>query len=331
MTAKLHRNSYLCNYNHFIDKVMKLAYLISAHTDPEHLKRLISVLHSDADYYVHIDAKTDIKPFLELITYPYVHFIKKRINVEWGNLSEVKYQMALIKACLDSGINYDYIFFLSGLDYPLWSNESITKFLEKKPGFNYIQGMNLNAEGAEGYQISRPPLDWLKISDQHLKMRFRKLFRLGLESVGYRKKLVFTTPRKTFEVYKGSAWWCITPELASYVLTRYTSVPEIRRYFHDAFCPAETLIQTVAFNSRFKDQCILSHSCPEGLRSLTPLHYIHYDGYIRIFTEKNYDELIQSGKMFARKLVTGMSDKLMDMIDRHRAEDSGEKTLTFTE
>ena len=309
---------------------MKLAYLIAAHTDPEHLKRLVSALHSDADYYIHVDAKSDIRPFKELVAFPYVHFIRKRIDVEWGNLSEVKYQMALVKACLDSGINYDYIFFLSGLDYPLWSNESITAFLEKKPGFNYIQGMNLNEAGHPGYEVSRPPLDWLHISDRQLKMRVRKLFRLGLEAVGYRKKLTFTTPRKTFELYKGSAWWCITSELASYVLTRYTSVPEIGRYFHDAFCPAETLIQTVAFNSRFKDRCILSHSCPEGLRSLTPLHYIHYAGSIRIFTEKDYTELMDSGKMFARKLVTGRSDKLMDLIDAHRAEDKGEKTLTFT-
>lgn len=310
---------------------MKLAYLISAHTDPEHLKRLISVLHSDADYYIHIDAKVDISQFTNLITYPYVHFIKKRIDVEWGNMSEVKYQMALIRACLDSGINYDYIFFLSGLDYPLWSNESITKYLETNPGFNYIQGMNLNEDGNPGYKVSRPPLDWLKVSDSRLKMRVRKLFRMGLESMGYRKKLTFKTPRKIFEVYKGSAWWCITPELASYVLTRYTSVPEIRKYFHDSFCPAETLIQTLAFNSRFKDKCILSHSCPEGLRSLTPLHYIYYNRFIRIFTENDYDELMQSGKMFARKLVTGKSDTLMDKIDAERAVDKSEKTLTFTE
>lgn len=310
---------------------MKLAYLISAHTDPEHLKRLISVLHSDADYYIHIDAKVDITPFIELITFPYVHFIKKRINVEWGNLSEVEYQMALIRACLNSGINYDYIFFLSGLDYPLWSNESISTFLAKKPGFNYIQGMNINEDGNPGYKISRPPLDWLNISDRNLKMHIRKLFRLGLERVGYRKKLTFTTPRKVFELYKGSAWWCITPELASYVLTRYTSVPEIKKYFHDAFCPAETLIQTLAFNSRFKAQCILSHSCPEGLYSLTPLHYIRYGKHIQVFSEKDYDEVMTSGKMFARKLTTGISDKLMDMIDARRNEDKSEKTLTFTE
>lgn len=310
---------------------MKLAYLISAHTDPEHLKRLISVLHSDADYYIHIDAKVDIKPFTDLITFPYVHFIRKRIDVEWGNLSQVKYQMALIKACLDSGINYDYIFSLSGLDYPLWSNESITRFLEKRPGFNYIQGMNLTQTGNPGYQISRPPLDWLRIPDQRLKMRVRKLFRLGLETVGYRKKLTFSTPRKVFEIYKGASWWCITPELASYVLTRYTSVPEIRKYFHDSFGPDETLVQTLAFNSRFKEQCILSHSCPNGLSSLTPLHYIDYNRYIHVFTENDYERLMASGKMFARKLVTGKSDKLMDMIDAHRAVDNGEKTLTFTE
>ena len=42
---------------------MKLAFLISAHTDPEHLKRLILSLPEDAVFVVHIDAKSDISAF----------------------------------------------------------------------------------------------------------------------------------------------------------------------------------------------------------------------------------------------------------------------------
>ncbi len=309
---------------------MKLAYLISAHTDPAHLKRLIHALHPDADFFIHIDAKSDLSQFTSLINQTNVHFISKRVDVEWGNMTEVKYQMALIKACLDCGVNYDYIFFLSGLDYPLWSNESITKFLSKKPGFNYIQAIEMDEDTQKGYMVSRPPLDWLKIHNLNIKNKLRKLVRIGLHQTGYQKKLSFTTPRKTFHIYKGSAWWCITPELASYVLTRYTSVPEIRHYFHDSFCPAETLVQTIAFNSRFKEKCILSHSMPEGLRSLTPLHYIYYRGHIKVFEEQDFYELMNSGKMFARKLITGTSDRLMDLIDQRRTEDKGDKELTFT-
>ena len=39
---------------------------------------------------------------------------------------------------------------------------------------------------------------------------------------------------------------------------------------------------------------------------------------MKVFTEKDYDAILASGKMFCRKTVTGKSNKLMDMIDEHR-------------
>ena len=44
-----------------------IAFLISAHTDAPQLKRLIEALPADADFFVHIDAKSDITPFTLLI------------------------------------------------------------------------------------------------------------------------------------------------------------------------------------------------------------------------------------------------------------------------
>ena len=44
---------------------MKLAYLIMAHTDPKHLRRLVDALNvkGKTDFYVHVDSKVDIDPF----------------------------------------------------------------------------------------------------------------------------------------------------------------------------------------------------------------------------------------------------------------------------
>lgn len=309
---------------------MKLAYLVSAHTDPAHLKRLFSVLHEDADFYVHIDAKAQIQPFLETMTQTNVHFITERIDVMWGDISEVRYQMALIRACLKSGRKYDYIFFISGMDYPLWSNESITSYLEKKKGFNYLQAICITDHCPKaGYEVYRP-LAGLPIRNQKLKVNIKKAARVLVKSLGLRKKLSFTIKGKLYKLYKGSSWWCITPQLAEYILKEYEQEPEITSYFHNSFCPAETLIQTIAFNSPFEKDCILSTENPQGLYSLTPLHYIEYRRAIRIFDETHFNTLMRSGKMFARKLVTDKSDKLMDMIDAERAVNKSEKTIQFT-
>ena len=82
---------------------MKIAYLISAHTDAPQLARLIKALHTDAEFFVHIDKKSDIRPFKAHMNAKNVHFIGekdknspytgKRIDVRWGTLIEVEYQM----------------------------------------------------------------------------------------------------------------------------------------------------------------------------------------------------------------------------------------------
>lgn len=41
-------------------ETMTLAFLISAHTDPIHLARLLKSLPEDAAFFIHIDSKTDI-------------------------------------------------------------------------------------------------------------------------------------------------------------------------------------------------------------------------------------------------------------------------------
>lgn len=66
---------------------MNIAYLISAYKDPQHLRRLIDVLTYDkkaVQCFVHVDAKVDIAPFEQLCTQSNVHFIKNRINIQWG-------------------------------------------------------------------------------------------------------------------------------------------------------------------------------------------------------------------------------------------------------
>ena len=57
---------------------MKIAFLISAHTDPHQLFRLTERLPEDSEIFVHVDLKCDLQAFNTLITSPHVHFIKER-------------------------------------------------------------------------------------------------------------------------------------------------------------------------------------------------------------------------------------------------------------
>ncbi len=54
---------------------MRFAFIISAHNDPVHLKRMIGSLPQDSVFMVHIDAKSDLQAFTRLIDDPRVYFI----------------------------------------------------------------------------------------------------------------------------------------------------------------------------------------------------------------------------------------------------------------
>lgn len=305
---------------------MNIAYLISAHTDAPQLTRLINALHADAHFFIHIDLKSDITQFAGLQSRPNVHFLpnEKRINVRWGTILEVDYQMNLIKAALDYPVAFDRIFFLSGMDYPLWSNERITAYLESLGEKEVLQGICMSGSGIRNrqkrlYRTPRPFVNYSFLSNktnERIGILLRKLGKL----LGRRKHL--RVDPFGLDLYKGSAWWCITQGLASYLYNKYTHVPELRRYFTDSFGPAETLIQTIAFNSRtYGGNCILSRGEYTTLAALTPLHFIDYDPVIKIMDETDYDRLYDSDKMFTRKVVSGRSDRLVEMIDAHRASE----------
>ncbi|HEU5047887.1 MAG TPA: hypothetical protein VFT64_08605, partial [Rickettsiales bacterium] len=66
-----------------------IAYLILAHYQPELLRRLVLRLKSPwARFFIHIDAKSDIAPFLSALEgISRVTLVSQRIPVYWGGWS----------------------------------------------------------------------------------------------------------------------------------------------------------------------------------------------------------------------------------------------------
>ena len=92
---------------------MKIAFLISAHTDPQHLLRLTEQLPEDSETFVHVDLKSNLQEFRTTVTSPRVHFIEERYDVMWASMQQVKFQRALVKEALSFGQHFDYLFTLS--------------------------------------------------------------------------------------------------------------------------------------------------------------------------------------------------------------------------
>lgn len=296
---------------------MKIAFLISAHTDAPQLYRLVKALPDDSDFFIHIDSKADIKPFTDVLGKDdRAHFIEHRVNVIWGSLNEVEYQMELIREALKAGKHYDRLVTLSGMDYPVWSKAQIVEFFNDNAGKEFLSGIDLTTQdsAARLYREYRfyAQKQWKNGS---IGSKFRVTLRKIVGLIGIRKPLVFVAGSKRYNLYKEAAWWAVSQELAEFVLKEWDEDAEMKEYFKTSFCPAETFTQTVAFNSAlWRDKCIEFKGDWPGLNALTPLTYIYYHPVIKIMTEEDYDDIMNSKKMFARKFITGKSDKLVEKL-----------------
>ena len=118
-----------------------------------------------------------------------------------------------------------------------------------------------------------------------------------------------------WHVWQSSSYMCLTADLARYVLRQMTDNKALMKYFKYAFVPEEMVIPTIIFNSPWRDRCtVYPKKRYEGLQSLSAIIYFEYGRAIKVFSLDDYDELMASGKMFARKFATGTSDTLMEKL-----------------
>lgn len=302
---------------------MKIAYCIIAHKDPVQLERLIKALYikDTTSFYIHIDRKANIKLFENLLnSAPNIQIIKKRINVKWGAYSQCESQISLLESVLSDNVAYNRIFFLSGLDYPLWSNNHILDYLKNNDNKELIMAFNLTK--------SRIIKQQNKVIKYYFNDTFKILGRLSerislfinklIAKLKLKKENSILIEGKRYDVFMGSSWFCLTYDCAKYVMYMLNRHPKITKYFKYSFTPDEMMIHTIVFNSHFAQNAILHNGDYPQLVNLTPLHYIEYTNKIAIYTYKDFDKLIESNKMFVRKLETKISDELISMIDAYR-------------
>lgn len=292
---------------------MKIAFLISAYTDPHQLGNMIKALESQNHwFFIHVDKKVEITPFRESVKdYKQVAFVTNRFRSNWGGYGQVRYQNELLRCAIESNITFDRIFLLTAQDYPLISNEQISTILRENPQKEYINGYCITNDASQKenvtvYHFFRDAPEWL-----HL----RKIAYDIMHVLPIRKKPYLVIESKKWLIYKSSSYMCITWDLAKYIYEQINKNKQIERYFKHSYVPEELVIATIVFNSPYRNYTTnLSTGGYPGLNVLSPITFFHYDSKIQVFEEKDYDELLSSKRMFARKFSSTQSKKLMDLL-----------------
>jgi hypothetical protein len=305
---------------------MKKIYLILAHQNPLQLERLIKKLSDGTSFfYIHIDLKSDIDQFKNLLDYEKVSIIKEREVCIWASFNIVKATLHLMHNVLskhDSG----FCILISGNDYPIKSNEFIDSFLipRKKTIFMDVNDAYSNwpdfKERIESYRInlSYKRYDALSLYPK-FKLRLIKRFFLGQISLIELFKISFIHRKLDLDLkyYGGSQWWAMD---ISYLSMMYDYVNKNRRklfsFFKYSYTPDEFFFHSITMHlfGENNDQ-IQIHD------SITYVDWKRKNCILPVtFTSEDFDELMRlpDYKLFARKFNTDIDEKILHMIDHKK-------------
>lgn len=285
--------------------VNRQAYLIMAHSDVSLLNKLISCLDFECnDIYIHIDKKskltsTQIVPPKKSSLY----FIPSK-SVFWGGDSQIKVTINLLEYALHKG-QYSYLHFISGCDLLLQPIQEIYQYFENHFPNNYLS-IDHKFTAIEDFHRRIGTKHYLQNQIGREITVKEKICKVADYSLSLIQKIIGFDRTRTIpmELKKGSSWFSITQELAAYVVQQKHVV---KRYFYNSFCGDEIFMQTICYNSPFKNTMV-----DDNLRAIDWTR-----GQPYTWRKEDYDELLTSGKMFARKFNSQVDEAIIDKIVSH--------------
>jgi glycosyltransferase involved in cell wall biosynthesis len=268
----------------------KLAYLIIAHHQPRHLGRLIDALRQeDSHFFIHVDAKADLSAFQALTPRSdTVTFVADRARVEWGEIGVVQAALHLLRAAVASGHSFRYFTLLSGSDYPVKHRQAISARL-------------------------------LHGDRQYLRID-RRLTDPGNTHAYLLKDLPDGRYFDGMVPCHGSMYWSLTADCVRFILGFLDANPGYLDVHRHVRIPDEVFFHTLVKHSPFSEAITQDFSTgPSPDHVLHGNHFIDWGGLRRrerlTLDERDFDDLLASDALFARKLDESRSGRLLDLLD----------------
>lgn len=269
----------------------KHAYLIIAHNEPRLLKILINLLDDERnDIYILIDRKANLLLFSDISVSKSSLIIVDRVDIRWGDISQVVAEMTLFKTAFDNG-PYSFYHLLSGTDLPIKSQNYIHKFMDKYPNTEFVgfaKGNDLAKKTDHIHLFTKYYKDSNFVRKSFCTM-VRKSFEFLQIIVGYKRKF-------DIELKKGSNWCSITNSFCAYLISKQDFV---YKKFRFVSCPDEIFLQTILWASPFKDNIYDIND--EFNSCLREIDWDRGSPYTWGKNEMDFKILKESNKLFARK------------------------------
>lgn len=302
---------------------MKISYLIQSHTNPEQIYRLIEIIRKSSH-----DANILLSHDFSNCNLDTLALQKSGVQVlagkgGRGDFMVIQAYLNAIKWLTDHQINYDWLVYLSGQDYPIKPISEIEDFLAKTSYDGFLESFDVFStashwsihEGKSRYLFKYQKINTISKLPAGIKKIFapikivnylQPLLRINLayDMLGIRVPSIFNNQ---FICYGGSFFTTLSRKCVEYLYQFCQSHPEIVEFYKKVCVADESFIQTILINSR--------------LFNLSNDNKRYFDfsqtsnGRPKILTANDYDSIIQSQAHFARKFDIHKDSKILDILD----------------
>tara|TARA_B100000795_G_scaffold107866_1_gene79648 strand:+ start:820 stop:1692 length:873 start_codon:yes stop_codon:yes gene_type:complete len=286
---------------------MKQAILITSYKDFVQLKNLISAFDETFNIYVHIDKKSNVSPkaLQELKTIENVKYLYQDYKVNWGGLNHLKAYLKLSTIALKDKEN-SFFHLITGQDYPIKTADYFKAIVAEKKG-DYLEYFKMPSDC--WYKGGMNRLEYYNFYDI---FNAKKSFKWINRMIHFQKKIRFKRSINDYlgQLYGGSTYWSLSREVLHYVIDFTEKNPKFFKRFKHTFCAEEIYFQTVIMNSSYSNRIINDN-----------LRFIDWKsgrgGYPAFLDENDFQEIINSDKLFARKIDENKSD-LLQMLTTYK-------------
>lgn len=279
----------------------KQAILIMAHQNIWTLEKIIRLLDYEYfDIFVHIDKKSaiEIEDIKNIKLEKSEVFPYKNIDVRWADVSMIECELFLLEKASEKN-DYKYYHLISGEDMPIKRAEEIFGFFNDN-----------DKEFIHSHYINIKTFD--RINNYNIFTRYRRksiiFLIINRLSLTIQKILKINRNLDILSIKTGSNWFSITNELAQYLIENKESL--LVEYEHTV-SGDEMFLQTLVDHSKFKEN--LYKPVPNNLSD--SMRHIDWDrGAPYTFRTNDYEELINSDCMFARKFNENVDNEIIEKL-----------------
>jgi hypothetical protein len=330
---------------------LRIAYFISSYGPPDQLRRLLRTLrkaHPSAELVVHHDVfRSTLEP--SVVAEVGGHLLTSPFPIIWSDLSMDRARARVYRWALEN-LEFDWVVLLSEQDYPIAPLQDLVRRLGESGADAIIDAERVadiddpqdraDCERRYGYQyVSLPNWRWRRTAPdttrdtgicqgqrEGLRSRVRALAPVVMSRVQrwvyvYRMPPELRIPTRvgvrmgrrglfsaSYPCWKNSSWFALSRSGAQRFLELIDENPRLVRYYERTVIPVESFVSTILCNA-------------EGVSvDLAPLHHVRWTeattGHPDVFQDSDFEELISSGRFFARKF-SAHNVGLLNRLDEH--------------